>query len=226
MLGAAIIAVLVPLNIANLNGNRISIALPILSLGAAAAIIVGWIPTRNTFRPPTTGIAIDAATEPALVALVRDVATTMGAAMPDLVYLVHDVNAAAAADSRLLGLRVRRRSMELGLGLLSTVTADELRAIVAHELGHHAAGDTRLAPVVYRGQRAIVATIVGMGRGSILLVPYVGYLRLYLRCAGAVSRSHQWQKKLQWGRALVSAEGAELPREPPRRPRFNGAALW
>lgn len=190
LLGVAFLVLLVVLNIANIKGDRVYLALPVLSFGAAAAIILAWIPTRRAFRPPAVGLAVRESDEPALVALVREIADAMRVPAPDQLYLTHVANAAASTDSRLLGLLVRHRRLELGLGLLSTVTVDELRAIVAHELGHHLGGDTRLAHVVYRGQRAIVDTVTTMPR-SPFAYPYYAYLWLYLRCAGVVSRAQE-----------------------------------
>lgn len=205
--GAAVLVVLAIVVVANLRSDRVSPVGIVVCLGIGAAIVIGWIPSRHRFDPPRPAIGVDPASEPELLAFVRRVADAMDAPVPDEVYLTYDANASVASDCRLLGLRVRRRRLTLGLGLLSTITVDELRALVAHELGHHTNGDTRLGHVVHRGQQAIVDTVRAMPRTALAL-PYVGFLHLYLGCAGAVSRNQEFAADA-WSVRLAGRDATE-----------------
>jgi Zn-dependent protease with chaperone function len=47
----------------------------------------------------------------------------------------------------------------LGLPLLAVLDAAQAAAVVCHELGHHAAGDSRLSALTYRSGDALLATV-------------------------------------------------------------------
>jgi hypothetical protein len=85
------------------------------------------------------------------------------------------------------------------------MTADELRAVLCHELGHYARKHTRLAALVYRGSVSLSSTLGQLqaqraGRSGsgfrldytwLLLVPLSLYARLYYRLSRAVSRRQE-----------------------------------
>ncbi|MDT7846671.1 M48 family metallopeptidase [Streptomyces justiciae] len=79
------------------------------------------------------GRAVRPRDEPELAALVRDVAERLGFREPLLVRVVPEV-AASLHRAKVSG--VRAYVLVLGLPLLRTLTADELAAVVAHELAH------------------------------------------------------------------------------------------
>jgi Zn-dependent protease with chaperone function len=73
------------------------------------------------------------------------------------VYLVADVNAFVAQRGGWMEL-FSTRVMGLGLPLLNALTVSELRAVLSHEFGHYAGGDTKLLPWIYRARIAIIRT--------------------------------------------------------------------
>ncbi|WP_052768702.1 M48 family metalloprotease [Streptomyces humi] len=114
---------------------------------------------------------------------------------PDELYLVAEVNAGVAEQSRLLGLLRGRRRMLLGLPLLAGLTVSQLRAVLAHEFGHYGNLDTRLGGVAMRGREAVLHTVEVLREGSTRLhhavgALYVGYGRMFLRASQSVAR-HQ-----------------------------------
>ncbi len=77
------------------------------------------------------------AREPALFAFLSTLAREVGAPMPDRVWAVPEVNAAVIFQSTLLSLVVPpKRELLLGLGLINALDVRELKALLAHELGH------------------------------------------------------------------------------------------
>ena len=63
------------------------------------------------------------------------------------------------ANAGVLELGRRRRVMFVGLPLLQLITERGLRAVIAHEYGHYAGGDTRLGPWIHRTRETVLRTI-------------------------------------------------------------------
>jgi Zn-dependent protease with chaperone function len=165
--------------------SQVSLAL------AALAILRGVLfLDRGRREAPPISTELQPEAEPQLWAEVRAVAGAVRAPRPDTVYLVHDVNAFVYQDSRLLGLRPGRMVLGIGTGLLAILRVDELRAVLAHELGHLGGGDTRFGPVVYRAQESIQRTIAQL-RDGLLAKPFVAYFRLFMRLTMSVSRRQE-----------------------------------
>ncbi|NUR85784.1 MAG: M48 family metalloprotease, partial [Nonomuraea sp.] len=137
------------------------------------------------------GVAVGREHEPALWRTVEELAQRVRTAPPDEIRLVAEVNAAVSEDTRFLGLRATRRRMYIGLPLLQTLTVDELRWVLGHELGHYSGAHTRLGVPVYRGRVALIAIVQGLrGHPAVHLV-FSAYAKLYLRISQAVSRRQE-----------------------------------
>ena len=83
---------------------------------------------------------------------------------PDRLYLVPEVNAGVRETGGLLGLRKGERVMIIGVPFIDALTVDQLRGVIAHELG--AGGDTRLSGLTYRVGASIGRTIRNVGDDS------------------------------------------------------------
>lgn len=163
----------------------------------AAAILRGFFVFLRAGRlgPVTDGVAVTPQDQPELWEQVRAAAEVTGQRPSDELYLVAEVNAGVAEQSRLLGLLHGRRRMVLGLPLLAGLTVPQLRAVLAHEFGHYGNLDTRLGGVTMRGRAALLHTAEAFQDGSTQLHQaigflYVGYARMFLRTTQSVAR-HQ-----------------------------------
>jgi Zn-dependent protease with chaperone function len=163
----------------------------------AVAILRGMVSFLRAGRlgPVPHAVALTPPDQPELWEQVRAAAAAMGESAPDELYLVAEVNAAVAEQSRLLGLLPGRRRMLLGLPLLAGVTVPQLRAILAHEFGHYANLDTRLGGVTMRGRHAVLHTVKVFNQGTtrlhyLLGYLYLGYARMFLRTSQSMAR-HQ-----------------------------------
>jgi Zn-dependent protease with chaperone function len=128
---------------------------------------------------------------PRLRAFVRGIASDAGAPAPEVLYVSHAAN--AFAGSRRPRLLARKQSLVgVGLPLLATLSQSELRAVVAHEMGHHARGDVRLGPWVHRTRRAI-ARAADRLEGSIfwLHLPFVLYADVFMKISVRISRAQE-----------------------------------
>src|SRR5262245_1917980 len=192
--------------------------LMLLAAGACviAAGIVLWsvLPRIDRFRPP--GPEIQPGDHPRLFAEIRAVVAATAQRMPDHVYLVSDVNAFVTQRGGIMGIG-SRRVMGIGLPLLRTLQVDELRAVLAHEMGHFYGGDTRLGPWIYKTRGALARTVVNFYRAraatddqrtlqfvfAAVQAPFRWFFTGFMRLSQAISRAQEYSADA----VAVRAEG-------------------
>jgi Zn-dependent protease with chaperone function len=185
--------------------GRVQAQLVLVTLVVAAAVLRGVFFVTRSGDAELTGVAVDGRSQPALVGLVGDVARAMGTAPPTRILLVPEVNAAVTETGGLLGLRRGERVMVIGVPLIEAMTVDQLRGVIAHELGHYAGGDTRLGALTYRAGASIYRTVDHLGHGSLLGRLFSAYGRRYLALSLRVRR----QQELTADAAAVRLAGRE-----------------
>ena len=166
------------------------------------------------------GVPVTRAEQPELWALVDEVSASLGVPAPDEMRLVDDVNAFVHQDTRLLGLIAGDRHLGLGTALLQVLTVDQLRSVIAHELGHYAGGDTRLSALVYRASATLERTVGNLGPESLLGRLFNQYAGLYQRVSLAVRR----RQELLADEGSVRVVGAEVHESALREASAAGAA--
>ncbi|MFC8846908.1 MULTISPECIES: M48 family metallopeptidase [unclassified Micromonospora] len=174
----------------------------VLALGA---VLVGLWRAIRTKNEPAPGLVLSEREAPQLWATVRELAAAVGTRAPDEIRLVPEVNAAVAEQSSMLGLVGGRRTMYVGLQLLQAMRVDQLRSVLAHELGHYSGRHTRLGGVAYRGRLAIAETIGRISRRNPVGWVFRGYAKLYLLVDNAASR----RQELEADRSSVRLAGRE-----------------
>lgn len=138
------------------GGGGVVPALVLLPPLGALAIFVAIMPRGPRFGYPGRGLSSRRA--PELFELLRDVARQTRQKMPRAVYLVSEPNAFVANRGLFLG-----RAIGLGLPLFEALTIGELRAVVAHEFGHHANRTGPITTTVFRATRTFAAATVAAG---------------------------------------------------------------
>lgn len=179
----------------------------ISAFGVTVGLSILWslVPQKNHFEP--NGVPIDLSKERKLAREIEAVAAALREPMPTEVYLVADANAFVTETAGITGIG-NRRIMGLGLPLLQMLSIAQFRAILAHEFAHYYAGDTRLGPLVFKTQRAMVRIFENLGRKSnilrfltrwavvailyrILWAAMRAYWQLFLRATQAISRRQE-----------------------------------
>ncbi|MFD0268645.1 M48 family metallopeptidase [Streptomyces sp. NPDC127106] len=125
----------------------------------AIPIVRGMLMLRTPKEDPVPGVPVGPEQEPVLWQTVREIAEQVGTRAPDEIVLVADVNAAVSEEPRLLGLLPGPRRLYLGLPLMTGLDEMQLRAVLAHEMGHYANFDTRLGALIARGHAQLTRTV-------------------------------------------------------------------
>ncbi|MFE2289370.1 M48 family metalloprotease [Streptomyces sp. NPDC059443] len=162
LLGLVLIAALTGIGFAawsaGLRGPGLA-KLVIVSVVLSVPIVRGMFMLRMPKGDPLPGVPVDERQEPELWRTVREIAEQVGTRAPDEIVLIADVNAAVGEDARLLGLLPGTRRLFVGLPLMSGLDEMQLRAVLAHEMGHYANLDTRLTPLIRRGRVQLLRTV-------------------------------------------------------------------
>ncbi|MER5429771.1 M48 family metallopeptidase [Streptomyces sp. NPDC002588] len=139
--------------------SALAAKLALVSVLLAIPLVRGLFMLRAPEDEEPAGLPVTEADEPRLWHTVRELAAEVGTRVPSRIALTADVNAAVGERARLLGLLPGPRSLHLGVPLLQGLNEAQLRAVLAHELGHYSHADTRLTPLTVRGRAQILRTI-------------------------------------------------------------------
>ncbi|WP_228980477.1 M48 family metalloprotease [Streptomyces sp. DH12] len=139
--------------------SSLALKLYVVSGLLAVPIVRGMFMLRTPKGGDPDGVLVTEEHEPRLWRAVRDLADRVGTRAPDEIRLTADMNAAVSEDARLLGLLGGTRRLYLGLPLMAGLTEPQLRAVLAHEMGHYGNADTRLSAITVRGRVQVARTI-------------------------------------------------------------------
>lgn len=99
---------------------------------------------------------ISAADQPELFACIQELVTAVGTRFPKKIYITQDVNAFVFYDSSIWSMFFPvKKNLAIGLGLVNTVTATELKAILGHEFGHFSQRSMKIGSYVYNVNKVI-----------------------------------------------------------------------
>lgn len=159
------------------------------------AVIVGMavvtaVRSALAIRHEPGGVPLTRHDQPVLWQTVDELAAVAGTRGPDDIRLVPEVNASVSEEAKLLGLRSGRRYLQIGLPLLAGMSVGELRAVLAHELGHYGAGHTKSAALTYRAKTALEQTLNEMRTGPVRWL-LRRYATLYAIVAASANRRQE-----------------------------------
>jgi Zn-dependent protease with chaperone function len=94
--------------------------------------------------------------EPKIFKMIDEIVKEVGTNFPQKVYLSTDVNAAVFYDSSFWSMFFPiKKNLQIGLGLVNTVTQSELKAILSHEFGHFSQKTMKVGSYVYNVNQVI-----------------------------------------------------------------------
>ncbi|MFI0767362.1 M48 family metallopeptidase [Streptomyces sp. NPDC021218] len=193
----------------------------VTACAAFAPIVFGmvWAVIR-TARPAVSredAVPVTRRGAPELWRTVEELALAVGTRPPARIRLTAEVNASVTEDAPLLGLAPGQRVLYLGMPLLACLPPAELRAVLAHELGHFSRRHSRFGAVAHRGAAGLVAARQAIQEASAanhLVRLYAGWpmllLGLYTRVFRWLTRPVRRRQELEADReaARVAGPGA------------------
>lgn len=95
-------------------------------------------------------------TEPRLIGFIHDIVREVETDFPHKIYISADVNASVFYDSSFWSMFLPvKKNLQIGLGLVNSVTEDEFKAILAHEFGHFSQRSMKVGSYVYNVNQVI-----------------------------------------------------------------------
>lgn len=153
--------------------------------------------------------------EPKLFEFIREIVNEVGTNFPKKIYLSADVNASVFYDSNFWSLFFPvKKNLNIGLGLVNTITRQELKAILAHEFGHFSQKSMKVGSYVYYVNQIIFnmlyendsfdKTIQKWGNSN-------NYFSIFLIISVKIIEAIQWILKKMYG--LININYLALSRE-------------
>lgn len=131
-------------------------ALGYLLLSLAITIFVFKFLFKKNSKYTDDQFEITRETAPELFQLIKDTAEKVGTNFPDKIYIDGSNNAHVKSQRTLIGTLISNKlELIIGIGLINSVTALELKAIIAHEFGHFSQKSLRINTLAYQVNRAI-----------------------------------------------------------------------
>lgn len=130
-----------------------------IGLGSVGVLIVIFL-LKFMFTSHQTDrshlLEITESDEPRLFEMIRDIVQEVGTSFPKKVYLSSEVNASVFYDSSFWSMFLPvKKNLQIGLGLVNTITREELKAILAHEFGHFSQRTMKVGSYVYNVNQVI-----------------------------------------------------------------------
>lgn len=153
-------------------------------------LVRGLFVVKHAMDP--TSVEVFESDEPRLFAFLHALADETGAPRPHRVFLSARVNACVFYDLSFVNLIIpSKKNLELGLGLVNTLSLDELKAVVAHEYGHFAQKTMAVGRWVYVAQQ-IAGHIVMARTGFDRVLTFISNTDLRIAWVGWLMRLFVW----------------------------------
>src|SRR5262245_1160298 len=189
LLGLAALVVL-----AAFNGPALALKF-LIPIGALLYVVVRAL---NVKFPPPEGLPVTRGDAPELFQMLDDVRKQIRGPRVHEVRIDGDTNASIVQVPRAAGLFGSRNYVVLGLPYLNAFSADEMRSVVAHELGHLSHAHGRFGAFVYRVRETWFNLLLALeerrsfwtGLIRKFFVWYVPYFTAYTL---PISRTHEFE---------------------------------
>lgn len=160
-------------------------------------------------------IEITRAQEPELFKMIDDIVNEVQTKFPKKVYLSANVNASVFYDSSFWSMFFPvQKNLNIGLGLVNSVTREELKAILSHEFGHFSQRTMKVGSYVYNVNQVIFNMLFDNNSYGRMIEKWAatsGYIAIFVMIAAQIVGGIQWV--LQKMYAVVNKSYFGLSRE-------------
>jgi Zn-dependent protease with chaperone function len=193
----------------------IALGLGLASLGVLILIFLVKFLFKSHKTDRSHLVEITRSDEPVLFAMIEDIVAKAGTSFPKKVYLSYDVNAAVFYDSNFWSMFFPvKKNLQIGIGLVNSVTQAELKAILAHEFGHFSQRSMKVGSYVYQVNQVLINMLYDNDSFDQLAAKWAnitGYFYIFVVVAIKIIQGIQWILRKMY--ELVNREYLGLSRE-------------
>lgn len=139
---------------------------------------------------------ITAETEPKLFNFINTIVEEVGTDFPKKIYVSSDLNASVFYDSSFWSMFFPiKKNLQIGLGLVNTITEQEFKAIMAHEFGHFSQKSMKVGSYVYNVNQVIFNMLYDNESFDKMIQKWAdisGYFSIFLVIAVKIIEGIQW----------------------------------
>ena len=163
----------------------------------------------------SSSILITEKDQPKLFAFIRKLTAETQTAFPKKIYISPEVNACVFYDSSFWSMFLPvKKNLQIGLGLVNSLTLDEFKAVMAHEFGHFSQRSMKLGSFVYNVNRVIYNMLYennGYGRTLQQWANINGYFAFFAGLTAKIVGGIQWVLKKMY--SIINKNYMSLSRE-------------
>lgn len=141
-------------------------------------------------------VEITKSDEPALFQMIDEIVQEVKTSFPKKVYLSTDVNAGVFYDSSFWSMFLPvEKNLQIGIGLVNTITGEELKAILSHEFGHFSQHTMKVGSYVYNLNQVIFNMLYDNESYEHLIRKWAsvsGYFSIFVAVAVKINMGIQW----------------------------------
>lgn len=134
--------------------------------------------------------------EPKLFSFIREIVNEVQTDYPKRIYLSSDVNACVFYDSNFWSMIFPiRKNLQIGLGLVNTISEQEFKAILAHEFGHFSQRSMKVGSYVYNVNQVIFNMLYDNESFDNMIQKWAnisGYFSIFVFIAVKIIQGIQW----------------------------------
>ncbi|WP_291135150.1 M48 family metalloprotease [Flavobacterium sp. UBA7663] len=153
--------------------------------------------------------------EPKLFAFIDEIVAETKTNFPKKVFLSTEVNASVFYDSSFWSMFLPiKKNLHIGMGLVNSVTHDELKAILAHEFGHFSQRTMKVGSFVYNVNQIMYNMLYENDSYENLIQKWAnvsGYFSIFVAAAVKIIQGIQWILQKMYG--IVNKSYMALSRE-------------
>lgn len=179
-----------------MSGYTAMLALGLVSMGILILIFLVKFIFKKHVTDLTHLTEITRDQEPQLFLMIEEIVSEVKTDFPKKIYLSADVNAAVFYDSSFWSMFLPvKKNLQIGLGLVNSVSVIELRAILAHEFGHFSQRSMKVGSYVYNMNQIIYNMLYDNEGYDALAQKWADgstYLAIFVGLAVKIIRGIQW----------------------------------
>lgn len=191
----------------------------VIGLGATYAVsdvVLAMLELGKKATVRVTGKIVSSETQANLIHFISELSQKIGTPTPDRIVLGLEPNFfVTEADVECLDGKIRGRTMYLSLPLCRILTKGELKAVLAHELGHFKGEDTQFSQKFYPIYKGTLDSLVGIEKHmdstskTITLLPAYYMLAFFLSSFAESETAISRRRELEADRLAADTAGSE-----------------